>query len=108
MPNLLPPPSLGLAAVLGGCTGDTLLAIAVALPSRTDLLRFALARRLYFTTTSYDSAVPSGAASAASGGGSGDVRLSRTAVRNSSSFLTFRSLRMSIMYARRFVNPPSL
>eukprot|EP01046_Picozoa_sp_COSAG06_P012960 COSAG06_NODE_774_length_12424_cov_35.268014_17_plen_78_part_00 len=35
-----PPPSL--AAVLDGCTDDTLLAIAVALPSRTDLLRFVL------------------------------------------------------------------
>jgi hypothetical protein len=39
---------------------DTLLAITVALPTLTDLLRFVLssqteARRLYFTTTSYGS-----------------------------------------------------
>ena len=66
--------AVALAAVLDGCTDDTLLAIAVALPSRADLLRFVLAshaaaQRLYFTTTSYGSAVPSGAASAASGGG---------------------------------------
>jgi hypothetical protein len=46
-----------LAAVLDGCTDDTLLTIATALPTLADLLRFVLtsratAQRLYFTTTS--------------------------------------------------------
>jgi hypothetical protein len=32
-------------AVLDGCTDDTLLAIAIALPTLRDLLRFALTNR---------------------------------------------------------------
>jgi hypothetical protein len=64
---------MSLAAVLDAATDDTLLAIAVALPTPADLLRLALtcraaAQRFYFTATSYRSsgAVPSG--STASGG----------------------------------------
>jgi hypothetical protein len=57
---------MSLAAVLDATTDDTLLAIAVALPTSTDLLRLALtcraaAQRFYFTATSYSSAVPSSA-----------------------------------------------
>jgi hypothetical protein len=58
---------MSLAAVLDAATDDTLLAIAVALPTPADLLRLALtcraaAQRFYFTATSYSSgsAVPSG------------------------------------------------
>ena len=65
-------------AVLDGCTDDTLLAIATALPPYVrDLLRFALtnraaALRLYFTATSYgSSAVPSSSSSSSGGGGGG-------------------------------------
>jgi hypothetical protein len=64
---------MSLAAVLDAATDDTLLAIAVALPTPADLLRLTLtcraaAQRFYFTTTSYrsSSAVPSGGG--ASGG----------------------------------------
>ena len=65
---------MSLATVLDAATDDTLLAIAVALPTLADLLRLALtcraaAQRFYFTATSYSSgsAVPSGLI--ASGGG---------------------------------------
>jgi hypothetical protein len=65
---------MSLAAVLDAATDDTLLAIAIALPTPADLLRLALtcraaAQRFYFTATSYSSgsAVPSGLI--ASGGG---------------------------------------
>eukprot|EP01046_Picozoa_sp_COSAG06_P082523 COSAG06_NODE_29538_length_554_cov_1.804396_1_plen_110_part_01 len=58
---------MSLAAVLDAATDDTLLAIAVALPTAVDLLRLVLtcraaAQRFYFTTTSFSSgsAVPSG------------------------------------------------
>jgi hypothetical protein len=49
---------MSLAAVLDAATDDTLLAIAVALPTAADLLRLALtcraaAQRFYFTATSY-------------------------------------------------------
>eukprot|EP01046_Picozoa_sp_COSAG06_P030294 COSAG06_NODE_2868_length_6151_cov_6.454891_3_plen_308_part_00 len=62
---------MSLAAVLDAATDDTLLAIAIALPTPADLLWLALtchaaAQRFYFTATSYrsgGSAVPSGAAS---------------------------------------------
>jgi len=59
---------MSLAAVLDAATDDTLLAIAIALPTPADLLRLVLtcraaAQRFYFTATSYSSAVPSGAAS---------------------------------------------
>jgi hypothetical protein len=67
---------MSLAAVLDAATDDTLLAIAVALPTAADLLRFALtcraaAQRFYFTATSYGSgsAVPS-VGGGTSGGGS--------------------------------------
>ena len=73
-PDGVPEAKGAMDAVLGGCTDDTLLAVAVALPSLTDLLRFvrtsrASAQRLYFTATSYGSSssavpVPSGGASA--------------------------------------------
>jgi hypothetical protein len=66
---------MSLAAVLDAATDDTLLAIAVALPTAADLLRLALtcraaAQRFYFTATSYGgggsgSAVPSGTAAVA-------------------------------------------
>eukprot|EP01046_Picozoa_sp_COSAG06_P054086 COSAG06_NODE_9529_length_1878_cov_5.018550_2_plen_172_part_00 len=63
---------MSLAAVLDAATDDTLLAIALALPTPADLLRLALtcraaAQRFYFTATSYSSgsAVPSGAGTAA-------------------------------------------
>eukprot|EP01046_Picozoa_sp_COSAG06_P029927 COSAG06_NODE_2813_length_6243_cov_7.236165_1_plen_75_part_00 len=56
---------MSLAAVLDAATDDTLLAIAVALPTAADLLRLVLtcratAQRFYFTTTSFSSgsAVP--------------------------------------------------
>jgi hypothetical protein len=60
---------MSLAAVLDAATDDTLLAIAIALPTPADLLRLVLtcraaAQRFYFTATSYrseGSAVPSGA-----------------------------------------------
>jgi hypothetical protein len=60
---------MSLATVLDAATDDTLLAIAVALPTPADLLRLALtcraaAQRFYVTTTSYSSAVPSGTAAA--------------------------------------------
>eukprot|EP01046_Picozoa_sp_COSAG06_P023374 COSAG06_NODE_1852_length_8164_cov_4.582275_2_plen_301_part_00 len=65
---------MSLAAVLDAATDDTLLAIAIALPTAADLLRLALtcraaAQRFYFTAASYSSgsAVPSGLV--ASGGG---------------------------------------
>jgi hypothetical protein len=51
--------SLRMATMLDATTGDTLLAIACALPTSTDLLRLALTCRccspalVYFTTTSY-------------------------------------------------------
>ena len=58
---------MSLGAVLDAGTDDTLLAIAVALPTPADLLRLALtcraaAQRFYFTATSHrsGSAVPSG------------------------------------------------
>eukprot|EP01046_Picozoa_sp_COSAG06_P034048 COSAG06_NODE_3529_length_5226_cov_6.215526_3_plen_305_part_00 len=58
---------MSLAAVLDAATDDTLLAIAIALPTPADLLRLALtcraaAQRFYFTATSYSSTidVPSG------------------------------------------------
>jgi hypothetical protein len=61
---------MSLAAVLDAATDDTLLAIAIALPTPADLLRLVLtcraaAQRFYFTATSYSSAraVPSGGAS---------------------------------------------
>eukprot|EP01046_Picozoa_sp_COSAG06_P055568 COSAG06_NODE_10258_length_1716_cov_2.036487_1_plen_291_part_00 len=62
---------MSLGAVLDAGTDDTLLAIAVALPTPADLLRLALtcraaAQRFYFTATSCSSggsAVPSGVAS---------------------------------------------
>jgi hypothetical protein len=64
---------MSLAAVLDAATDDTLLAIAVALPTPADLLRLALtcraaAQRFYFTATSHRSggAVPS--SSGTSGG----------------------------------------
>eukprot|EP01046_Picozoa_sp_COSAG06_P043069 COSAG06_NODE_5589_length_3379_cov_115.159451_1_plen_305_part_00 len=64
---------MSLAAVLDAATDDTLLAIAIALPTAADLLRLVLtcsaaAQRFYSTATSYrsGSAVPSGAS--ASGG----------------------------------------
>jgi hypothetical protein len=64
---------MSLAAVLDAATDDTLLAIAIALPTPADLLRLALtcraaAQRFYFTATSYSScsAVPS--SGTASGG----------------------------------------
>jgi hypothetical protein len=61
---------MSLAAVLDAATDDTLLAIAIALPTLADLLRLVLtcraaAQRFYFTATSYSSAVPSGASGAA-------------------------------------------
>jgi hypothetical protein len=63
---------MSLAAVLDAATDDTLLAIAVALPTPADLLRLALtcraaAQRFYFTATSHrsGSAVPSGGTAAA-------------------------------------------
>ena len=64
-----PVPTMSLAAVLDAATDDTLLAIAIALPTSIDLLRLVLtcraaAQRFYFTATSYrseGSAVPSGA-----------------------------------------------
>ena len=66
---------MSLAAVLDAATDDTLLAIAIALPTPADLLRLALicraaAQRFYFTgATSYrsgsGSAVPSGGTAAA-------------------------------------------
>jgi hypothetical protein len=66
---------MSLAAVLDAATDDTLLAVAVALPTPADLLRLALtcraaAQRFYFTATSYSSAsaVPSGAGTAAAAG----------------------------------------
>ena len=51
---------MSLAAVLDAATDDTLLAIAVALPTAADLLRLVLtcraaAQRFYFTTTSFSS-----------------------------------------------------
>jgi hypothetical protein len=62
---------MSLGAVLDAGTDDTLLAIAIALPTPADLLRLALtcraaAQRFYFTATSCSSggiAVPSGVAS---------------------------------------------
>jgi hypothetical protein len=67
---------MSLAAVLDAATDDTLLAIAVALPTAADLLQLALtcraaAQRFYFTATSYGSgsAVPS-VGGGTSGGGS--------------------------------------
>ena len=66
---------MSLAAVLDTATDDTLLAIAIALPTPADLLRLALtchaaAWRFYFTATSYSSgsAVPSGAGTTAAAG----------------------------------------
>eukprot|EP01043_Picozoa_sp_COSAG02_P065196 COSAG02_NODE_9763_length_2117_cov_2.583746_1_plen_359_part_00 len=61
-----------LATVLDACADDTLLAIAVALPSPADVLRLtvtcsAAAQRFYFTTKSYGSA--SSGSVAASGDG---------------------------------------
>jgi hypothetical protein len=64
-----PVTTMSLAAVLDAATDDTLLAIAIALPTSIDLLRLVLtcraaAQRFYFTATSYrgeGSAVPSGA-----------------------------------------------
>jgi hypothetical protein len=65
---------MSLAAVLDAATDDTLLAIAIALPTPADLLRLVLtcraaAQRFYFTATSYrlssGSAVPRGAGTAA-------------------------------------------
>eukprot|EP01046_Picozoa_sp_COSAG06_P044928 COSAG06_NODE_6132_length_3093_cov_12.694389_2_plen_283_part_00 len=63
---------MSLAAVLDAATDDTLLAIAIALPTPADLLRLALtcraaAQRFFFTATSYrsGSAVPSGGTTAA-------------------------------------------
>eukprot|EP01046_Picozoa_sp_COSAG06_P037556 COSAG06_NODE_4252_length_4429_cov_5.719169_2_plen_327_part_00 len=68
-------PVMSLAAVLDAATDDTLLAVAIALPTPADLLRLALicraaAQRFYFTgATSYrsgsSSAVPSGGTAAA-------------------------------------------
>ena len=63
---------MSLAAVLDAATDDTLLAIAIALPTAADLLRLVLtcraaAQRFYFTTTSFSSggAVPCGGTAAA-------------------------------------------
>ena len=63
---------MSLATVLDAATDDTLLAIAVALPTPTDLLRLvltcrAVAQRFYFTATSHGSAaaVPSSGTAAA-------------------------------------------
>jgi hypothetical protein len=64
---------MSLAAVLDAATDDTLLAIAIALPTPADLLRLALtcrvaAQRFYFTTTSFSSgsaSVPCGGTAAA-------------------------------------------
>ena len=63
---------MSLAAVLDAATDDTLLAIAIALPTPADLLRLTLTcraatQRFCFTTTSHASTVPSGLI--ASGGG---------------------------------------
>ena len=70
-------PVMSLAAVLDAATDDTLLAVAIALPTPADLLRLALicraaAQRFYFTATSAtsyrsgsSSAVPSGGTAAA-------------------------------------------
>ena len=66
---------MSLAAVLDAATDDTLLAIAIALPTPTDLLRLALtcraaAQRFYFTTTNYSSG---GTAAAAATAGAPDL-----------------------------------
>jgi hypothetical protein len=67
---------MSLAAVLDAATDDTLLAIAIALPTPADLLQFALtcraaAQRFYFTATSYSSSSSSSSSGSAvpSGGG---------------------------------------
>eukprot|EP01046_Picozoa_sp_COSAG06_P060891 COSAG06_NODE_13134_length_1289_cov_1.415126_2_plen_110_part_01 len=63
---------MSLAAVLDAATDDTLLAIAVALPTSADLLRLALtcraaAQRFYCTATSYSSGSGSAVPSASGG-----------------------------------------
>eukprot|EP01046_Picozoa_sp_COSAG06_P031514 COSAG06_NODE_3074_length_5891_cov_6.288847_1_plen_302_part_00 len=62
--------TMSLAAVLDAATDDTLLAIAIALPTAADLLRLALicraaAQRFYFTATSATSYRSGGTAAAA-------------------------------------------